>query len=119
MNRLKLIAFVLVTVCFGIGCQQVETEVRFWDLDQTVKRSEGDWALIDGDAGKEKVQEGLWRTWYDNGIQESEMTFVRGKRVGHCRFYYENGQIRQEMFVSVLGTPHRRMREIVLVSVGF
>ncbi|MBA3705439.1 MAG: hypothetical protein H0W84_05935 [Bacteroidetes bacterium] len=46
-------------------------------------------------AGK---REGVWKTWYDNGIPWSETTFKEGKKEGKTTTWYENGRKRYEGF---------------------
>ena len=42
------------------------------------------------------VKEGLYESWYLNGMKESEVTFKHNKREGKARFWGENGQLLEE-----------------------
>jgi hypothetical protein len=37
-------------------------------------------------------REGLWRSWYENGQLNSELSFIHGKREGPYHVWYDNGK---------------------------
>ena len=39
------------------------------------------------------IKEGLYESWYLNGMKESEITFHYNKRKGKAQFWAENGQL--------------------------
>ena len=47
---------------------------------------------------KDGKREGLWKSFYDNGIQWSETTFAGGIKNGKTTTWYENGNKRYEGF---------------------
>ncbi len=47
---------------------------------------------------KNNKRDGLWKSFYDNGLPWSETTFKDGKKNGKTTTWYENGQKRYEGF---------------------
>jgi antitoxin component YwqK of YwqJK toxin-antitoxin module len=47
---------------------------------------------------KDSKREGLWKSFYENGVQWSESTFVCGVKFGKTTTWYENGNKRYEGF---------------------
>lgn len=47
---------------------------------------------------KDNKRDGLWKSFYDNGLPWSETTFKDGKKNGKTTTWYENGQKRYEGF---------------------
>lgn len=47
---------------------------------------------------KDGKRDGLWKSWYENGLPWSETTFVLGKKNGKTTTWYDNGKKRYEGF---------------------
>ncbi len=47
---------------------------------------------------KDSKREGLWKSFYENGVQWSESTYVGGIKFGKTTTWYENGNKRYEGF---------------------
>ena len=47
---------------------------------------------------KDNKREGLWKSWYENGLPWSETTFKEGKKNGKTTTWYDNGNRRYEGF---------------------
>jgi antitoxin component YwqK of YwqJK toxin-antitoxin module len=47
---------------------------------------------------KDNKREGLWKSWYENGLPWSETTFKEGRKNGKTTTWYENGNKRYEGF---------------------
>jgi antitoxin component YwqK of YwqJK toxin-antitoxin module len=47
---------------------------------------------------KEGKRDGLWKSWYENGLPWSETTFKEGRKNGKTTTWYENGNKRYEGF---------------------
>lgn len=47
---------------------------------------------------KNNKRDGLWKSFYENGLPWSETTFKDGKKDGRTTTWYENGQKRYEGF---------------------
>jgi antitoxin component YwqK of YwqJK toxin-antitoxin module len=47
---------------------------------------------------KDNKRDGLWKSWYENGLPWSETTFSNGKKNGKTTTWYENGNKRYEGF---------------------
>lgn len=47
---------------------------------------------------KNGKRDGLWKSWYDNGLPWSETTFADGKKTGRTTTWYENNQKRYDGF---------------------
>lgn len=47
---------------------------------------------------KDKKRDGLWKSWYENGLPWSGTTFKEGRKNGRTTTWYENGKKRYEGF---------------------
>ena len=47
---------------------------------------------------KNNMREGVWRSWYENGLPWSETEFKGGIKNGRTSTWYENGKKRYEGF---------------------
>jgi antitoxin component YwqK of YwqJK toxin-antitoxin module len=47
---------------------------------------------------KDNKRDGLWKSWYENGLPWSETTFKAGKKYGKTTTWYDNGNKRYEGF---------------------
>ena len=45
---------------------------------------------------KEGRKHGLIQAWYESGVKQSEVTYIRGKKHGMSRSWHENGQLSYE-----------------------
>ena len=49
-----------------------------------------------------RIKDGLYRSWYDNGQKKDECTYVAGKKDGLHQLWYEDGQKNEEWSVYLL-----------------
>ncbi len=104
---LRQILFFLVLIVQSIAIAQ-STPVVDWDTINRVdenNRKTGYWIyFLDGDSTRIEKEgkylnnrkNGVWKTYYPNGILKSEITYLNNRPNGYARIYYKNGKISEE-----------------------
>jgi antitoxin component YwqK of YwqJK toxin-antitoxin module len=62
----------------------------FWDTGRT--SGEGEFVVCDNDGYRDWCEEGVHRSFFENGAQEQEMNFRRGRREGTGKSWWKNGK---------------------------
>jgi len=112
-------SLLLFTICFVIASCKTKTtrEENIQEKKDTIQRefafeSKTDSVVTNGEqiyyhkSGavemrgimKNNQRDGLWKSFYENGLPWSETTFKEGKKDGRTTTWYENGQKRYEGF---------------------
>ncbi len=114
----NLIVLVVVTICF-FSCKSdtdkktVATEKKetVFQKDFTFEKK-ADSIVVNGEQilyhkngviemrgmMKDNKRDGLWKSWYENGLPWSATTFKDGKKNGRTTTWYDNGNKRYEGF---------------------
>lgn len=105
---IKLVAFIIIFI--GLGHLGVAQSHKIYNND-TINRIDennrkyGYWIyFLKNDKSKiEKEGEylnnrknGIWKTYYPNGVLKSEITYVNNRPNGYAKIYYENGKLSEE-----------------------
>lgn len=107
---LRIILIATITLAFGCNGPVKQRDSEFPKKDSIQSPSSTLKTTIDGefikryDNGVVEVRgilkagkrEGVWKSFYKNGMPWSETTFLNGKKEGHTISWHENGQKRYE-----------------------
>ncbi len=83
---------------------QIQMQGNYSKFDKNIK--ENYWCNY-----KTNTKQGLYQTWYKNGLPESRYNYIDGKKNGICEEFYSNGQI-STRFNSIKGNKEGNTRGI-------
>ena len=103
----RQILFLLFLIAHSLVYAQSKPTVD-WDTINRVdenNRKYGYWIyFFDGDSSRIEKEgmyinnrkNGVWKTYYPNGVLKSEITYVNNRPNGYARIYYKNGKLSEE-----------------------
>lgn len=115
--RINLLLVIVIISCFSCNSGPVEnplpakTKANVIQKDFTFENKK-DSVVVNGEQiryhknrviemrgmMKDNKRDGLWKSWYENGLPWSETTFKGGKKNGRTTTWYDNGNKRYEGF---------------------
>jgi antitoxin component YwqK of YwqJK toxin-antitoxin module len=68
---------------------------RWLVFDQKTKKIDQEGSYLND------IKEGIWTSYYDNGVKKSEITYQNGQKKGYAKIFFENGNTAEEGYWDV------------------